>query len=448
MSAPGAGAGLEDWLSWQEALHPASIELGLDRVRRVHERLAIGRPAPTVVTVAGTNGKGSSIAMLESILCAAGLRVGSYTSPHLVDYEERVRIDRRPVEASALCRAFAAVEAARDGVALTYFEFGTLAALILLAEAGLDCALLEIGLGGRLDAVNVVDPDLVLITAIGLDHRDWLGPDRETIAAEKAAVIRPGGLAVCSDPAPPAAVLRLAAERGARLLAPGRGFTIEPLARDWRWAPADGGAMQLPYPALPGRHQLDNAGGVVALCRLFAELPAGRRIDDASIAAGLRTARIRGRTEVHILPGGVELVLDVAHNPDSARALAGVLSERPCRGTSHGVIGLLADKDAESVVDELVAVIDRWYCASLAGDRGRVSVGLADVVGRRLPGVRPFRYEGGPAEAVAAALASAQSGDRIVVTGSFRTVSEVIGAFDDRVPGRARQVLMGYNPRP
>ena len=382
--------------------------------------------------------------MLETILRAAGLRVGSYTSPHLVDYEERIRIDGRPVEARVLCRAFAAVEAARDGVALTYFEFGTLAALALFAAAGLDCALLEIGLGGRLDAVNIVDPDLLLITAIGLDHRDWLGPDRETIAGEKAAIIRPGGLVVCSDPSPPATVRRLADERGARLFALGRGFTLEPLDDGWRWSSADGSSLHLPYPVLPGRHQLDNAAGVVAVCRLFADLPGGRRIEDSAIAAGLRAARIRGRGEIHALPGDIELVLDVAHNPDSARALAGLLSGRSCPGTTHGVIGLLADKDDGAFISELAGVFDRWYCAALAGERGRPAAGLAEVVEDRLPGCRPRRYEGGPSEAFEAALGRARCGDRIVVTGSFRTVTEVIESLGNRGRGR---LAMGYNLR-
>ncbi len=427
---PARGSGLEAWLAWQEGLHPSAIDLGLDRIRIVHARMALARPAACVVTVAGTNGKGSSVAMLEAILRSAGLRVGSYTSPHLVDYNERIRVDGRPVDDGRLCAAFEAVEAARGDVALTYFEFGTLAALEVFSGSGLDCALLEVGLGGRLDAVNIVEPDCLLITSIDLDHRDWLGDDRESIAVEKAAIMRPGGLAVCSDPLPPAAIRETAGRRGTRLLSLGEDFAYARGQEGWRWSGEGMSPVTLPAPALPGRHQFDNAAGVVAVCRQLAGLQGGFRVDDRALATGMRSVRLVGRADWHRLPEGPELVFDVAHNAAAARALAAALDERPCDGRTLCVAGLLRDKEASSILRSLDGRVDRWFCATTAGERGRPASDLAADLGGWGPDDAVDTFDG-PVEAFRAARAETRSSDRIVVFGSFSVVGAILEVIGD-----------------
>lgn len=436
---------LPDWLAWQERLHPRAIELGLERIAAVHERLALGRPACHVVSVAGTNGKGSSVALLETIARVSGWRVGSYTSPHLRHYNERIRIDGRVVDDGRLCRAFAKVEAARGEITLSYFEFGTLAALDILGEAGLDLAVLEIGLGGRLDAVNVVDADIALLTSIGLDHADWLGNDRERIAAEKAAIMRPGRRAVCSDPEPATAIEQQARIDGVSLYRLGREFSYEAAADGWNWRNIDGCSHDgLPLPALAGRHQLDNAAGVIQVWHWLNEDAKTRQGHD-EIERGLCAAHLDGRGQRLGLRGGVELLLDVAHNPASAQALADLLRELPCRGRTHVVIGLLADKDAAGVISSLAGIASSWYCARLEGQRGRPADDLVQALRERQPEARASGYETGPEAAYLAARAAAQSGDRIVVCGSFVTVAAVFDLLDDvdRQGGSAARI--GYN---
>lgn len=406
---------LAEWLDWQMRLHPHDIQLGLERVAEVLARLGIGRPAPVVVTVAGTNGKGSTVAMLEAVLRAAGHRVGSYTSPHLLRYNERIRIDGLEAGDDELCEAFSRVERARGETPLTYFEFGTLAAFDLLRRSGVEVALLEVGMGGRLDAVNVVDPDLAVVTRIAMDHMQWLGPDRDAIGAEKAGITRPGRPAVCADPQPPKGFL--GAVREARLYRAGRDFS--PISGEgcWCWRGAGGSSLaDLPLPTLEGAHQLENAAAVVqALLCLRTRLP--WRIEH--LHAGLRSARLAGRLQC--LPGPVTRVLDVAHNPDAAAALTRGLGAFSTPRRRRTVLAMLADKPAAAFAEVIADETDRWYLAGLSGNRGASAEALAERIKGRARAPRLFATV---ADACRAALADSSDGDRILVTGSFYTVAE------------------------
>ncbi len=412
---------LSEWLAWQETLHPTLMDFGLERPRAVLARLLPEAPPHAVLTVAGTNGKGSSVAMLEAILAAAGFHVGTYTSPHIVAYNERIRIGGVTVSDEALCAAFAAVDEARGDTSLTYFEFGTLAAFWLFARAGLDVAVLEIGLGGRLDAVNLIDADASLVTAIGLDHLDWLGPDRESVGYEKAGIYRPGRPAVCSDPAPPQRLIEHAAAIGADLVWPGQGFEIDSAGTRWSWHGRRWAFDHLPLPALAGSHQIANAGGVLALLEAVAQrLP----VDRPAIETGLTSVQLAGRFQV--IDGPVSWVLDVTHNADGAAVLANTLRDRPVAGRTLAVFAMLADKDAVEVGRVLAPVIQHWYAATLDGPRGRTGRALASTLAG-IDGLTVSAHES-VASACAAAWAEARAGDRIVVFGSFHTVGEALAA--------------------
>ncbi|MGH8443513.1 MAG: bifunctional tetrahydrofolate synthase/dihydrofolate synthase, partial [Nevskiaceae bacterium] len=337
--APSAAAPLEDWLRWQEALHPQSIALGLERVRDVAGRLGLPADGARTITVAGTNGKGSTAALLSEIYLAAGFRVGTYTSPHLLRYNERIAVNGEPAPDAVLTGAFAAVERVRGDTRLTYFEFGTLAALWLFREAGVAVQVLEVGLGGRLDAVNLVDADCAVITAIGLDHVEYLGRDRESIGREKAGILRRGRPAVCSDPQAPASIGEQARAVGAPLWSFGRDFHIQLAADAWNWHGTDVHYKKLPPPALPGAIQYVNAAGALAaVTRLQRKLA----VREAAVRAGLVRLHLRGRFERH---GNV--VLDVAHNVEAARVLADNLRSFDSGGCRF-VIGMLSDKPVEA----------------------------------------------------------------------------------------------------
>lgn len=410
---------LAQWLEWQESLHPSAIDLGLERPGKVLQTMGLGLPRHTVITVAGTNGKGSSVAMLESVLIAAGYRVGAYTSPHLLRYNERIRINGEPAEDNAICEAFARIDDARGDTSLTYFEFGTLAAFDLFARADLDVAVLEVGLGGRLDAVNLLDADVALVTAIDIDHAAWLGDDREAIGREKAGIFRAHKPAVCSDPHPPASLLAYAAELGCELTLPDRDFSWQQEADGWRWQGSGRVLTGLPLPALRGEFQLQNAAGVLQVLGLLGDnLP----VSPQYLRQGLISVSLPGRFQV--LPGVVPLVLDVAHNPQSAAALADNLRQMSVAGKTRAVVAMLADKDMGRVVAELSAVVDRWYVAGLDVWRGCDAARLAEVVERqcKAPLLRFDQVSG----ALAAAHAEASDGDRIVVFGSFHTVAEAL----------------------
>ena len=413
---------LAQWLSWQEGLHPSEIELGLERVREVAARLGLLNPPHRVITVAGTNGKGSSVALLAAIYRAAGYRVGAYTSPHFLRYNERIRINGAEIDDASLCRAFDKIDRARGDLSLTYFEFGTLAALSCFADAGLDVAILEVGLGGRLDAVNIIDPDVALITAIAVDHESWLGTDRETIGREKAGIMRRGVAAVCGDPHPPQSLIDHAEEIGATLLRQGVDFVAEPQAGQagaWCWRSGSRRRDALPPPALRGAFQRDNAAAVVAVVEQMAPmLPVGQ----AELRAGLAQAELPGRFQV--VAGPVPMVLDVAHNPQAAVALAANLRAWPTPGRTFAITAMMADKAIDEMVAALADEIDQWYVTTVDIPRAAAVDQLAGSLAKL--GLGPVQRCASVAEALDRVVARAQLNDRIVVFGSFYTVAEAM----------------------
>jgi len=409
---------LEQWLVWQQRIHTRAVELGLDRCRQVAARMGLLAPGYCVISVAGTNGKGSSVAVLEAVLGRAGYRTGAYYSPHLVRYNERIRVAGLEATDADLCRVFARVEEARCGTALTYFEFGTLAALQLFREAGVDVALLEVGLGGRLDAVNVLDADLALVTSVAMDHQEWLGDDREAIGREKAGIFRPGAPAVCSDPAPPASLVACARRLRAPLSILGRDFFCEKKedgSGSWRWRGGGREYRGLPLSYPYGSCQVRNAAGaLMALDRLAGRLP----VPESAIVEGLKSCRLAGRCQV--VPGPPPLLLDVAHNPQSALELRRSLADLPVSGATHMVVGMLRDKDHRAVFAELDRAADYWHVVGLPGWRGASAAALlAELRPVTDKPVRVYRHIWGALERLSH---SASAADRAVVTGSFLTV--------------------------
>jgi dihydrofolate synthase/folylpolyglutamate synthase len=399
---------LDEWLQFIERQHPKSIALGLDRVSGVMARMDLSLSCP-VITVGGTNGKGSTCAMLEAIGRAAGYRTGLYMSPHLVRYNERVRIGGAEASDGELCEAFAAVEVARGEVPLTYFEFGTLGALWLFARARIELAILEVGLGGRLDAVNAIDADCAVLTSVGIDHVDYLGWTRQDIGREKAVIFRPGKPAVVAEPDPPRSVV----EKDANLLLIGRDFGYTDEGAQWTYWGPGGKRPALAHPALRGKLQLRNASA--ALCALYSlELPIAMQ----DVRRGLAEVELAGRFQV--LPGRPQVILDVAHNAQAAAALAQNLSASGFAPETIAVCGMLRDKDVAAVLTELKPRITRWHLASLPGPRGASAAELAAHVQGKV-----HQYET-PSEAFAAARAAAEESDKIVVFGSFLTVGEVM----------------------
>ncbi|GMQ76538.1 MAG: bifunctional tetrahydrofolate synthase/dihydrofolate synthase [Gammaproteobacteria bacterium] len=396
------------------------MELGLDRVRVVAKRMGLMRPPFCTISVAGTNGKGSTVAMLEAIMDAAGYRVGAYTSPHILTYNERIRSGMQPASDARLCDAFEHIERARGDTPLTYFEFGTMAALHLFCEENLDVAVLEVGLGGRLDAVNVVDADVAIITAVDIDHTRWLGDDRERIGHEKAGIFRAGRPAICADPDPPQSVLRSADAVGARLLRLGRDFRAEPQVASWCWRSLQRVRAGLPYPTMRGAHQLHNAAGaLMALEALSARLP----VSQSHVRSGLLSAVLPGRFQT--LPGMPVRVLDVAHNAQAASALAQTLKQQVVSGRTYAVVGMLRDKPAAAVMAAMAAVVDRWYLATLPVARGATAEQLCQALAAAGAEAPAARYDDVPS-AYRAACSAAGAHDRIVVFGSFHTVSDII----------------------
>lgn len=448
---------LDQWLAHIERVHPQSIAMGLERVAAVKQALGLS-PEFVVITVGGTNGKGSACAMLEAILHHAGYKVGCYTSPHLVRYNERVRIARREASDADLVRAFEAVERARavarrnaelgprlrvydradaqttdtdtpgspesvsEAVALTYFEFGTLAAAWLFAEARVDVAILEVGLGGRLDAVNAFDADCALVMSVELDHMDYLGPTRESIGYEKAGIFRAGRPAICADPDPPQTLRRHAEALGARLLVRGTDFGYATQRVQWRYDGPHGRRHCLPHPVLRGAHQLANASAcLAALDTLRDRLPV--TMDD--IRTGLLEAETPGRFQV--LPGRPVVILDVAHNPAAAQALAATLAQMGRAGRTIAVFAMLSDKDIGGVIDALESHIDCWFIAPIAAPRGADTALLGETL--RARAVRgTVRTCASIAEAYAQACDIAVQNDKILAFGSFYTVGAVMEA--------------------
>ena len=424
-------ATLEEWLAYIERQHPRSIELGLARIRGVAARMALGRPAGRVVVVGGTNGKGSTVAFLEAIGLAQGWKVGAYTSPHLLRFNERVRIDGREATDEALVAGFAAVEAARGETPLTYFEYATLCALWLFERAGLDLAVLEVGLGGRLDAVNLVDADAAIITTVDLDHQDWLGPDVESIGFEKAGIARAGRPLVLGDDDPPASVLRHAYAIGAPAWRIANDFFAERLdTGGWRWREV-GFAMDLPPPALDAPVQLRNAACAIAALRA---LDAEEAITPATFARGIAIARIRGRLQ-RFNRDGVEVVVDVGHNPQAARALSAWLRAQPAKPT-QAVFAALGDKDSAGVVAALADDIAAWHLAGsqAAGPRGQSVEDLANALAGTAAAAGSRHADVGAA--LHAAIAAAAPEGRVLVFGSFHAAAAGLAVLEGGDDGR------------
>jgi dihydrofolate synthase/folylpolyglutamate synthase len=411
---------LPDWLDWQETLHPRKIDPGLERVTMVAERLQLLQPDFAVITVAGTNGKGSSVALLESVLLAAGYRTGAYTSPHLQRYNERIRLQGKEVDDASLCSAFACVDEARGDDTLSYFEFGTLAALALFSRASLDIVVLEVGMGGRLDAVNVLENDAALITSIDIDHSAWLGADRESIGREKAGILRALRPAVCSDPHPPSSIVHRAHELEAHWFCLGQQFNYQSTDSDWCWQGVNSVLDGLPLPSLVGRHQLNNAAGVLMVLESLAGVYPVTR---TAIEHGLQSVTLPGRCQIQA--GEVELVFDVAHNTDSAECLSQVLRNRPVAGANRVVLAMLDDKDICGFTAVFEPLVDDWYLATLDGERGLTAHELQE---RMCPtGVdRKLHCFQDVAGAFLQAKAASASGDRVIVCGSFVTVAEAL----------------------
>ncbi len=422
---------LTQWLAHLESLHPrgqGGIELGLERVLRVRQELAQDLQCP-VITVGGTNGKGSTCAYLEAIYSFAGYRVGCYTSPHLLAYNERVRVDRQPVDDESLCLAFARVEAARQAagqVALTYFEFGTLAAIEVFRSQPLEVLILEVGLGGRLDAVNAYDPDCAVVTSIALDHTDWLGPTRASIAVEKAGIFRAGRPAVCADPDPPATLLEHARATGADLHLLGRDFGHFGDQLQWTfWTRGGRRRGGLANPGLRGAGQLRNACAALTVIDLLgARLPVSMQ----ATRRGLIDLDLRGRFQV--FPGRPTIVLDVAHNPQAVAGLVDKLGDMAFSARTIAVLGMLGDKDIAGSLAPLAGKVDHWLLAGLEVPRGASSAVLAaSVRGAALGGsVEQFAS---PAEAFARSAELAGENDRILVFGSFYTVAAVMRSMQN-----------------
>jgi len=412
---------LHQWLDWCEQLHPVAIDMGLERVKTVADRMHLRFDCP-VITVAGTNGKGSTCAMLEAVLLQAGYRSGVYTSPHLVHFEERCRLHGESASAEVFAEAFAAVEAVRGDVSLTYFEFSTLAILHMMASAKLDVAILEVGLGGRLDAVNIIDADCAVITSIDIDHTAILGKDRESIGFEKAGIVRAGRPVIVSDPVPPQSVLDHAAALGADVWLFGRDFNFSGDKQQWAWAGRERRYSGMAYPALRGANQLINASGVLAaLDALRQRIP----VTAQAVRNGLAMVELPGRFQ--IVPGQPVLVLDVAHNPHSVAALAANLDAMGFYPTTHAVLGAMADKDLLPMLQKVNPMVDKWYFTDLPLPRAAKAADLQQAwqaQNTRTDTLSSTHTE--PMLALQAAIEAADPADRIVIFGSFYTVGGVL----------------------
>ena len=411
---------LHEWLSWQEQIYPDVIDLGLHRVAALLKTLGLDKPAYPILTIGGTNGKGSCVSFAESMLRAAGHTVGAYVSPHLLRYNERVRVGGVDVSDAEFCESFQRIDDARGDLRVTYFEFGTLAAVDILSRRGVTAAVLEVGLGGRLDAVNALDAEVALVSSIGLDHQDWLGPDRESIGREKAGIFRAGHPAICGDRQAPASVLDHAASLGVELQLLGRDFDRRIQGETWAWKGKRAELAGLPRPALPGQIQYDNAASVIAALQSHPRL----RVPETAVRQGLGEARIPARFQR--LPGTVERVFDVAHNPDAARVLADNLQAYPVQGRTFAVMGMFRDKAVEEVALALKSRFTSWYLGDLEGPRGQSAATLAQRLRTVMPDAGLSEFPS-VQSAYAAAMSAAQLGDRVVVFGSFQTVAAILG---------------------
>ncbi|NQY27533.1 MAG: bifunctional tetrahydrofolate synthase/dihydrofolate synthase [Piscirickettsiaceae bacterium] len=412
---------LPQWLRWQENLHFTDVDPGLERVGQVWQQLREKSHLPfTVITVAGTNGKGSSVAMLESILRAAGYRTGTYTSPHLLRYNERICVDGAPCSDQLICDAFDRIDQARAEISLTYFEFATLAAVDIFCEKNIDIAILEVGMGGRLDAVNLFDADIALITPISLDHTAWLGTNREQIAYEKAGIIRAGKPVVCSESTPATSLLEHAQSLQAPVYMAEEAFHISKENECWNWSSERVRWHNLPYPALVGSYQVQNAAAVLQVIALL--IKQDYTVSQESIESGLKSVQLAGRFQQ--VKGDVELIYDVTHNQQGAENLANLLQENTCEGKTIAVLGMLKDKNVTSVVTALKDNVDIWYVAGLETDRGMTVEDLALQLSAILDADKIKKYD-----TIHLAYKQAKNntlaGDRILIFGSFLTVQSI-----------------------
>ena len=415
---------LDEWLSWQESLNPKEIDLGLERVSRVLHRVGHNNHFDCpLITVAGTNGKGSVVAFLEAIALAGGYATCTYSSPHLLRYNERIRIDGSEIDDESLCAAFERIDQARGEEQLTYFEFGTLAAIDLFMAAKPDLVIMEIGLGGRLDAVNIMQPSVAVITTIAIDHTDWLGTDRETIGLEKAGILRAGCPAVCGDFDPPQSVINHAVKSAVELKLIGHDFRVEPRTETWTLHANENSLDELPLPALAGEFQLANAATAIMALKSLHGFTTG--VD--AIKQGLRDVRLPGRFQ--IIRQQPVVIVDVAHNLQAAESLLSQLKAHDCAGRTHAVVAMLADKPVADVIKAVSGKIDCWYPAGLESvPRGLSAAHMADAVERLASDVK-LSAASTVASACEQALAAAADNDRIIVFGSFYTVSEAMRFF-------------------
>ena len=413
---------LDDWLAWQTTLHAREIELGLDRIRKVAKRLNIIDCPFTVITVAGTNGKGSTVAMLSTMLHHAGYKVGTYTSPHIIHYNERIRVGLRCVQDDQLCASFAKIDAAREGTSLSFFEFATLTALDIFHEQKVDVAVLEVGLGGRLDATNIIDCDLAFVTSIGLDHTEWLGDSRESIAYEKAGIFRSGVPAVCGDVEPPESIADVAGKVDAKLYQLNENFSYKVAQSSWSFLTAGGELYGLPFPSLSGAIQIRNAAtALMGLHCLRDKLP----ISLEAIETGLREVTLEGRFQRIVKD--CEIILDVAHNYDSACVLAENLQALPKPAKTIAVFAILNDKDLNGIVELVRPYIDQWFISEVNSPRAMKVKQVEQAVSECGQNVE-FKSFDTVEDAYLQAQNDAQKGDRILVFGSIFTVSEVLAS--------------------
>jgi len=417
---------LKGWLDWQESLHPLAIDLGLERAAQVFHALNPDCLKPLTITVAGTNGKGSCIAFLEAIYRAEGYRVGAYSSPHILKYNERIKIDGKPVSDELICEAFARIESVRGNTSLSYFEFGTLAALDIFRRSGLDVQLLEVGLGGRLDAVNIVDPNVALVTSIGIDHVDWLGATREAIGQEKAGIFRAKTPAIIGDCDPPNSLLQSAIDKDARLYCIDKDFGYKKQATTWNWFASDRLISQLPEPGLKGEHQYRNASAVILAVELLAKsLP----VSDVSIRAGLKNIQLLGRFQ--LINDKIPVLLDVGHNPEAAKTLVAYLKMTFPGKRIHAIFSMMKDKDIAGVLEIMNPVVYNWFFAPLANPRSATEPLMREIFSQSSVTRVSFGFTSF-AEAFNAAKNQALENDLLLVFGSFFLVSDCLNEFEKR----------------
>jgi dihydrofolate synthase / folylpolyglutamate synthase len=417
---------LKGWLDWQESLHPLTIDLGLERVAQVYHALNPDCIKPLTITVAGTNGKGSCIAYLEAIYRAQGYRVGAYSSPHILKYNERIKIDGKPVPDELICEAFARIESVRGNTSLSYFEFGTLAALDIFRRSALDVQLLEVGLGGRLDAVNIVDPDVSLITSIGIDHVDWLGTTREAIGQEKAGIFRAKIPAIIGDCDPPNSLLQNALDKNAPLYCINKDFFFKKQTASWDWYAGPRHIDQLPEPGLKGEHQYRNASAVILAVELLAKsLP----VSDMSIRSGLKNIKLLGRFQ--LINDKIPILLDVGHNPEAVKTLVDYLKMTFPGKRIHAIFSMMRDKDIAGVIEIMNPVVYDWFFAPLANPRAATEPLMREIFSQSSVAHVSFGFAGF-AEAFNAAKTQSLENDLLLVFGSFFLVSDCLNEFEKR----------------